>query len=131
MQFLLSYNDNDDYTMVRPYDLQQSMMINKDIKDISKGTPAQHQVNYSEVCPFPHRESRITNVLFRFETTTHVEYRESQQYLVVLELYFPKRNTTLESSPPSFGVGYHYTGFTLANVVYVSQGKMYPKDNMN
>ena len=37
MQFLLSYDDNDDvYTRVRPYDLQKSMMINKDVKNISK-----------------------------------------------------------------------------------------------
>ena len=33
MQFLLRYNDNNVYTRARPYDQQESMMINKDIKD--------------------------------------------------------------------------------------------------
>ena len=36
MQFLLSYDDDDEYTRVRPYDLSLVMMITKDIKDISK-----------------------------------------------------------------------------------------------
>ena len=40
MQLLLSYDDDDDYTRDIPYDLHEAMMINKDIKDISKGTLA-------------------------------------------------------------------------------------------
>lgn len=37
MQFLLSY-ENFDYTGDRPYDLRCVIMINKDNKDILKGT---------------------------------------------------------------------------------------------
>ena len=39
MQLLLSY-DNDNYTRDRPYDLHLAIMINRDIKDISKWTLA-------------------------------------------------------------------------------------------
>ena len=39
MQFLLSYDDDDDvYTRVRLYGVQSVMMNNKDIKDISTRT---------------------------------------------------------------------------------------------
>ena len=37
MQFLLRYDD-DFYARDRPYDLYYAMKVNKDIKDISKGT---------------------------------------------------------------------------------------------
>ena len=43
MHLLFRYDDNDDdddYTRDIPYDLHEAMMINKDIKDISKGTLA-------------------------------------------------------------------------------------------
>ncbi len=43
MKFLLSYDD--DYIRDRPYDLHYAMMINKGIKDISKGTLPKHRVN--------------------------------------------------------------------------------------
>ena len=39
MQFLLRYDD-DDYIRYRPYELHQAIIINKGIKDISKGTLA-------------------------------------------------------------------------------------------
>ena len=39
--------------------------------------------------------------------------------------------TTLASNPPSFDVGFMTPDSTLAHVVYVSKGKMFPKGKMN
>ena len=40
MKFLLRNDYDDDYTMYSPYDIHEAIMINKDIKYISKETLA-------------------------------------------------------------------------------------------